>query len=288
MKKLVLLALLTATVAGQPASPALQGQQWMQRSAEYRALCLQAYGVATHNLDDLIALNGGKAVVRERVLGPDQRPVWVERPMAVIMDLDETVIDNSGYQSYLILNGTSFKAETWSAWLDYQAREPRAQHSVPGAVEFIRHAESRGVKVFYLSNRPTSGQEATAELLEDLGVSRPDRDRLRLGDKDADLRAAQVWGDAELLTKSQGSKERRRIEVQLENHVVEYFGDDLADFLPYVKSAHPEQDRFAEVERNRDRWGTEWYVLPNPMYGSWQDGLDPAVDDFGFSKFLAR
>lgn len=294
MKTLVLglCAALTLTASAQtnPNERALLAGLWMQHSAEYRALCLQAYQAATRSLDDALALQGGRAVVRERVM-EDGRPRWVERPMAVIMDLDETVIDNSGYQSYLYLSGTSFKPETWSAWLAFQAREPRARRAVPGAVEFVRHAESRGVKVFYISNRPASGQEATASLLEQLGVQRPDRDRLRLGDKDADARAAAVWGDADLLTRAQGSKERRRIEVQVENHVVEYLGDDLADFLPYVKAGDVEAGRFAEVEQNRDRWGTCWFILPNPMYGSWQEQLpkDPTglVDDFGFSKILA-
>lgn len=281
---------LAASAQTNPNQKALLAGLWMQHSAEYRALCMQAYRSATRNLDDLLAQNGGQPVVRERVM-EDGRPGWVERPMAVIMDLDETVIDNSGYQSYLYLSGTSFSPETWSAWLAFQAREPRARRSVPGAVEFIRHAESLGVKVYYISNRPSSGQEATATLLEQLGVQRPDGDRLRLGNKEADARAAAVWGEADLLTRAQGSKERRRIEVQVQNHVVEYFGDDLADFLPYVKEGDVEAGRFAEVEKNRQRWGTSWFILPNPMYGSWQEQLpkDPTglVDDFGFSKILA-
>lgn len=280
---LLILAALTLTAVAQSLNPnekALLAGLWMQQSAEYRALCLQTYMGAARNLDDALALNGGSPLVK---VGPKS-----ERPMAVIMDLDETVIDNSGYQSYLYLTGSSFNPETWSAWLAFQAREPRAQRSVPGAIDFIRHAESRGVKVFYISNRPASGQEATAELLEDLGVQRPGSDRLLLGDKQADARFAETWGDAELLTKSQGAKERRRIQVQMEYQVVEYFGDDLADFVPYVKGTDPIAERYALVQKNLDRWGTEWYVLPNPTYGSWVESLPkaPLIDDFGFGKSL--
>lgn len=292
MRALVLIAFLALTVSAQqnPNEKALQTVLWVQHSAEYRALCLQAYGGATRNLELAIALNGGRPVLRDRVMGADGRPVWVERPMAVIMDLDETVIDNSGYQAYLYLNGVSFKPDTWSAWLDYQACEPRAQHAIPGAVDFIRYAESRGVKVFYVSNRPASGRDATADLLEELGVSRPDDGRLLLVDKDADARAASVWGDVERLTKSQGYKERRRIQVQLENHVVAYFGDDLGDFVTYVKTgSDDEAGRLAEVAGNKERWGAQWFILPNPSYGSWLEVLPgDAVDDFGFSKFLDR
>ncbi|MEW6281822.1 MAG: HAD family acid phosphatase [Candidatus Eremiobacterota bacterium] len=274
-----------------PNLPILYSGLWMQNAAEYRALCLQAYQAATARLGE--RLEGGG------------------RPPAVVMDLDETVLDNGPYQAWLYLQGQPFSEASWDAWLRYQADTDQARLAVPGAVEFIRWAEQRGITVVYVSNRPDTdlGHDASADTLERLGVSRPGPERLLLrGGKEAEqaltLKFLQERGVAPdspegvRIAKCQGAKERRRLEVQARYRVLAYFGDDLADFLAFVRPTEARaavEGRFAEVEQNRARWGADWFILPNPVYGSWSPAqtlpaspaeLPQFIDDRGFGNVM--
>ncbi|MFW5808094.1 MAG: 5'-nucleotidase, lipoprotein e(P4) family, partial [Spirochaetota bacterium] len=107
---------------------------WMQTSAEYRALCYQAFNIARYNLDNYLASAASS-----------------KKP-AIIVDADETIIDNSAYQAHLIGRDYGYSSKTWNAWMD--AAKARA---VPGAVEFLHYAQSKGVEVFYITNRKETG-----------------------------------------------------------------------------------------------------------------------------------
>jgi acid phosphatase len=227
---------------------------WMQRAAEYRIAAEQVYGLATERLTTAIAAPG-TAVVEQR--GAD--PATLARlPTAIIVDLDETVLDNSFYQARRALAGGEFDESSWDAWVSEGAAP-----AVPGAVGFLRAASRAGHKVFYVTNRscprgtaPGAGcpsREATLRNLVALGL--PDA-----GAPDALLQRGDrpEW--------SGSSKVSRRAWVAERYRIVALAGDDLHDFV----------DRADYAQRREELaplFGTRWFLLPNAMYGSWERAL---------------
>ena len=125
---------------------------WTQSSAEYRALAYQAFSLARFRLDQVLQ-NQKKSRTGRRA----------SKPLAVVVDVDETVLDNSRYQAELVLRGVAFSTETWKAWCD------RAEAgAVPGAVDFLNYAAHRGVRVFYITNRREPEKAGTIENLSKL------------------------------------------------------------------------------------------------------------------------
>jgi acid phosphatase len=227
---------------------------WMQRASEYRIAAEQVYGLATERLTTTIAAPGTAAVEQR---GAD--PATLARlPTAIIVDLDETVLDNSFYQARRALAGGEFDESSWDAWVSEGAAP-----AVPGAVEFLRAASRAGHKVFYVTNRscprgtaPGAGcpsREATLRNLVALGL--PDA-----GAPDALLQRGDrpEW--------SGSSKVSRRAWVAERYRIVALAGDDLHDFV----------DRADYAQRREELaplFGTRWFLLPNAMYGSWERAL---------------
>jgi acid phosphatase len=227
---------------------------WMQRAAEYRIAAEQVYGLATERLTTAIAAPG-TAVVEQR--GAD--PATLARlPTAIIVDLDETVLDNSFYQARRALAGGEFDESSWDAWVSEGAAP-----AVPGAVEFLRAASRAGHKVFYVTNRscprgtaPGAGcpsREATLRNLVALGL--PDA-----GAPDALLQRGDrpEW--------SGSSKVSRRAWLAERYRIVALAGDDLHDFVDRAEYAQ-RREELAPL------FGTRWFLLPNAMYGSWERAL---------------
>ena len=201
---------------------------WQQRSAEYRALCYQAYNVARWRIDQL---KPAKGTLR-----------------AIVVDVDETVLDNSPFQAHEIAKGISYNPADWLEWTARAAAD-----TVPGAFSFLRYASSKGIAVFYITNRLRSEQEATLANLKKFGFP------------DADYR--------HFLGKEETSdKESRRRLVAKKYDIVMLFGDNLNDFndLFYKKG---EGERALAVETVRAEFGKRFIVLPNPMYGDWEAPL---------------
>ena len=239
------------TVAGPPppAPPPnpqralLYANLWVQTSAEYRALCLQIY-------------RNAEAVVLARADGPASG-----KPAAVVLDLDETVIDNSGFQTWLYRNQTTYSSAAWTAWTNWQAKDGRAR-GVPGAAGFLRAMERAGVAAVYISNRRESERAATVAVLELLGI------------EDGDP------GERLLLRANGSGKEPRREQARARWNVIAYFGDNLADFAPELEAQGANwRERSAAAEAAGERWGVEWFVLPNPMYGDWVQALGEPLED---------
>lgn len=173
-------------------------------------------------------------------------------PPAVVLDIDETVLDNSPYQARLLRTGRAYDDATWAAWV----REERAQ-PLPGALAYTQFAAAHGVAVIYLSNRAQDLNDATLANLRKLGfpVSGPDA-FLGLG--------LTVPG-----CQSQGTdKACRRQLVASKYRVLAQVGDQLGDFVtPEVKTPN---GRRSAVEPYLGWIGSRWFVLPNPTYGSWE------------------
>ncbi len=225
----------------------LNATLWVQTGAEYRAAALQAYRLATLRLEQALADPTWTAVPAQR-----QQGRFATLPPAVIVDVDETVLDNSPHQARQILDDVEFNREDWHAWV----REEQAQ-PVPGAVAFARVAAERGVTVFYVTNRQHEVEEATRRNLERAGfpvAAQPDTVLSR--------EERPEWGS---------DKESRRRAVASGYRVVLLIGDNLGDFLADVN--RDPAARVDLVRQHEESWGREWIVLPNPQYGSWEGAL---------------
>ena len=202
-------------------------------------------------------------VTADRVYGALEDPNWsalgqgseaANLPLAVIADVDETLLDNSPFEGWMLRSGRQFNAADWTAWVDAAEALPLA-----GAVEFARYAAERGVTLFYVTNRDAEHEAATLENLRREGF--PLRD---------DVDVLLLRGERPEWT---SDKQGRRDLVAAGFRVVVLLGDDLNDFMTGVYDATPE--RRAELAATAsDRFGTSWFVLPNPHYGSWKRALD--------------
>ncbi|MGH9458717.1 MAG: 5'-nucleotidase, lipoprotein e(P4) family, partial [Thermoanaerobaculia bacterium] len=224
---------------------------WLQTAAEYRAAALQTFTTAGRAVEDALADPVWTAAV-------EQETAPAGLPPAVIVDIDETVLDNSPYEARLIRDRETFSGETWNAWV-----EERAALAVPGAVEFAREAAARGVTVFYVSNRDASAELATRENLRAAGFPLDRRTDVVL------LRGERGWTESD--------KSARRAAVASTHRILLLVGDDLGDFLPNVRVSRAERD--ALVSRYEEKWGTSWFVVPNPMYGSWERAILEGAED---------
>lgn len=223
----------------------LDATLWLQTSAEYRALALQSYDMATRTLDRALADPTWTAAL-------EQTGDFSRLPPAVILDVDETVLDNSALEARLIERNIPYNEDLWNKWVDEAAAPP-----IPGALEFTKYAASKGVTVFYVTNRNVKVEPQTRRNLEKFGFPmRSDVDTVLLVAERPDWTSEKIT---------------RRAFVAQNYRVLMLFGDDLGDFANGVRTTGAE--RFAIVESNRANWGTKWFVLPNPMYGSWEQSV---------------
>ena len=239
-----------ATLPNSPGTPSrasddrLDAILWQTTSAEYRVLAESIYAAAKMHLERALADRQWTAL-------PEQKNNFQNLPPAVIMDIDETVIDTRGFQSLLVKNRARFSTAAWRQWLSQN--QPAA---VPGAVEFISFAESRGVTVFFVTNRDYATEPATRNHLTANRIRLPDHVDTVLSQNERP-----DWGP---------DKGSRRQFIAATHRVVMLFGDDLGDFISeYRLSA---QARIREALKYNE-WGTKWFMLPNPMYGSWESSL---------------
>ncbi len=275
---------------------------WFQTSAEYKALSYQAYHMAELQFDRWADIFEKRADGKAYLPGSP-------RPVAIVLDLDETVIDNSGFQAYVVKHDASFSDDLWDAWIEFQGVNEKAGPAVPGAPEFLRKVEEMGVTPIYISNR-TVGQEAsTAKVLERNGIgvaNISDRILLRMASADETKRGqaiikqlgvGQDSEEAQRILKGEGKKEARRKIVSEKYDVVAYFGDQLGDFDAYVQKGELTADTYKarreQADDYRKFWGTTWFVLPNPMYGYWGPGQglpgkDPekSLQDYEFDLYV--
>jgi acid phosphatase len=215
---------------------------WVQASTEYRAATLGTFAAAQRMLDRALQDPAWTAAVEQQGNPAGLSP-------AVIVDVDETVLDNSAYQARVVRNRAGFSAESWNQWV----REARAI-PIPGAVEFAKYAAEHGVTMFYVTNRVAETEEPTRRNLADVGFPLTD-------------------GVDVLLTRNErpewaGDKSSRRADIASRYRVLLVVGDNLGDFISDERI--PLAERLASAERYREYWGVRWFMLPNPMYGTWE------------------
>ncbi len=203
---------------------------WQQTAAEYTALCIQAYNQAKSSVDYYTKVSSGNELI-------------------IIMDLDETVLDNSPYNGYLIKNNKEYEKKTWGDWVNKASAK-----AVPGALDFIQYAESRGMTIFYVSNRSQEHLEPTMQNMEKLGIG--------------------TNPDHMLLKDLSSNKSDRRKYVGSLGDVVMYIGDNLADFEDQFEIEQGHLQRKEVVNNFQKMFGLRFIILPNTMYGGWEKALD--------------
>src|SRR5215510_4293174 len=133
-----------------PPNDNLNAVLWMQRSVEYKANTLAVFALARYRLDQALADKNWTAAPAE------QKGDYKSLTPAVVLDVDETLLDNSGYQAWMVVNDKSFDPKTWTQFVKSETSPP-----IPGAVEFTQYADSKGVRVFYVTNRTKAEEEPT-------------------------------------------------------------------------------------------------------------------------------
>ena len=211
---------------------------FMQKAAEYRALCYQAFNWGRWQIDADFDKKNLKKLPKE------QRKM----PRAVVVDVDETVLDNSPHQAELIKNRMPFTGAVWTAWVNRRQAKP-----IPGALEFTKYANSKGVRVFYVTNRNEAEKQGTIDNLKAVGF--PD-----------------VSDETVLVRTSESGKEARRQLISAKHRIVLLMGDNLND-LASIFERKSVADRFSEVDKTKDLWGSKFIVLPNAMYGDWESAI---------------
>jgi 5'-nucleotidase (lipoprotein e(P4) family) len=216
-------------------------------SGEKRALAYQAFALARMVLDRDLR-------TRSRM------------KRAVIVDVDETILDNSRHEAWQIKNNRAYNSADWTAWCNRAEAE-----AVPGAVEFLRYANSRGVRVFYITNRKTVEKDGTARNLKQLGFPEVNDETLLVR------------------TDSQSSsKEPRRQSVAAKYRIVLLMGDDLNDFSDVFEKSKTAAARMAAADQNRAQFGARFIMLPNPMYGHWEDVLPSSESNLSEAQKAER
>jgi acid phosphatase len=276
----------TAKRPAPPQAPATAGEKplrthenlnatlWMQTSVEYRASALQAYHAARVALDAALADPAWTAAV-------EQTGNIASKPPAIVLDLDETVLDNSPFEARMIAQSTldkpvPYDETVWRRWV----AEKKAT-AIPGAAEFLRYAECRHVTPIYVTNRNIKGAE-------------PGEDDSGEEDTIAVLRKLQIPvdanGDTLLMRGEHGwdasDKGSRRAFVAEKYRIVLLVGDNFEDFVSVRDKSLAGRDVLAS--KYTDWWGSKWIVLPNPTYGSWEGAITLGAPQNDPAAALAR
>lgn len=207
---------------------------YWQSAAEVRALYYQAFNIARLRLDAILS----------------NREAY-SKPLAIVVDIDETLLDNSPYQVKQLRNGVGFTKASWKEWSDSHAAQ-----ATPGSVDFLQYAEHRGIHVLYLTNREENDNadetKATLRNLIDLGFPWVDNKHY-FPRKDI----------------SDGSKESRRKEIAETYDIVLLIGDNLSDFSSLFEVTGIDI-RKSTADNARTLFGERFIILPNSMYGDWE------------------
>lgn len=207
----------------------VQAVLFQQQAAEMKAISYQAFNIAKLRLDQYLAKgnrNGSPAIV---------------------VDIDETILYNSPFQATAILKDFSYP-KNWNNWINKGECEP-----LPGAVDFLNYAESKNVKILYISNRYEEFRNSTLENLRKVGIMNVSNECLLLRIKDS-------------------SKEARRLQEAKQFEILMLIGDNLADFHVIWDNKEPE-NRDLAVDKFKNEFGDRFIIIPNAVYGDWLDAI---------------
>ena len=273
---LLALALVLPAVAGDAPIPGREGLNallWMQTAQEYAFSTLQVYAQATRAL-------GQAAGLPSALVDPDLPDPGSGAPPAIVLDLDETVLATSRYGADLTAAGRRHAETAWEEWVGRAPAEALA-----GALDFLHAAKAGGYRLFYVTNRGCPERERPAVYPH---PACPQRDATlaqarRLGLPGADDPKAFLFRGDQAGWES-GDKSPRRRFLAAGQRVVMLLGDDLGDFLPRAElqalrasraADRPVASAVSAAPAWAGRFGRQWFLLPNPSYGSWETALAP-------------
>ena len=206
---------------------------WIQNSAEYRALCYQAYNAVKNQID--IAVKNRKKK---------------DKPLAIVLDVDETILLNTPHRAYDVGKGAPYQRQEWIDWCNAGIASP-----MPGAIDCLQYVDSKGVEIFYVSNRHEDTEmEGTILNFQRLNLPYADREHL-------------------IFKTSTSDKQARFDSITKNFNVILYMGDNVGDF-PLETFGKLTFDRNAIVDENQNNFGTKFIAFPNPVYGGWEDSLE--------------
>lgn len=260
-----------------PAAENINSTLWMQTAFEYPAVARQIYALAISQLPD--AVKAGTAYYQQ--FEPAQQGDVDKRPLAIILDLDETVIDNSAYQASLVKGQKFYSSPTWHEWTSH-VEDYRA---VPGAREFLQRVEKDypQISIFYVSNRSCAIKDGIEEARNcpqlRYTMQWMKQEKLpRAADENAYLFGYEQWGSATDKFRD-GDKTARRKFIADEYRIIMMVGDQMTDFVDksdlgnnVTKPEGPAQKLKAD-KVVAQQMGFRWFLLPNPSYGSWYTSL---------------
>ncbi|MEW5845193.1 MAG: 5'-nucleotidase, lipoprotein e(P4) family [Bacteroidota bacterium] len=204
---------------------------WYQNSPEMKALYYQGFNIAGERLKQF-------------------SKVKTTKPKAVVVDIDETMLNNSPFQAQEIIDNKEFSGDFWNEWSQLAKAE-----ATPGAVEFSKLCDSLGVALFYISNRKVNEFEATLRNLDSLGFAFAKPEFLILRDNES-------------------SKKARREKIMERYEIVLLIGDNLNDFSEIFEDRSNSWGN-PTVEQFKKEFGYRYIILPNPMYGDWEKNIYP-------------
>lgn len=224
-----------ATTSASDHDKLLMAVAWYQHSAEMAALYYQGFNIAQQRLDQAVDTN------------------WKGKSLAVVVDIDETMLDNSPFEATLI-NNADFK-EGWYNWTNKASAK-----ALPGALEFAKYAQSKQVDIYYITNRDNNERAVTLKNLQNQNFPFATEDHLL------------TRSDLAYSTGNTSSKAGRRAKVAENHEVILLIGDNLNDFSELFEARDTNNGKQA-VDENREQFGRKFIVLPNPMYGAWEKPL---------------
>ena len=207
-----------------------------QQSAEIKALYYQSFNLAKLMFEQDLA---NKDVAKKR---------------AIVVDIDETMLDNSPYEAKCVRDNISYP-DQWDDWCNKGVAD-----ALPGAVDLLNFIAGKGAEVFYVSNRTEDQREGTLKNLKEKGFPFADNQHLKLKTKTS-------------------TKEIYRQQISETYHISLLIGDNLSDFVVGFEK-QPTNIREHKVDSLRNEFGKRFVMLPNAMYGDWES----AVYDYNYKR----
>lgn len=225
--------------------PLLYPAAWSDTSVEYQASVLQTYVAARARLDEALADPQFCAL-------PQLNTDFAQLPPAIILDLDETVISNGPFDSYLVRHHETYDPAAWRDWVTCAEAE-----ALPGVIEFLQECHARGIHIFYVTNRLAEEEADTRRNLHTIGAPLPkDYDCMLMRNEQEN------WPS---------DKSSRRELIAQSHRVIMLFGDDFNDFVSARNQTPTQREQL--FTQHAEHWGIHWFLLPNPVYGSWEESL---------------